>query len=191
MTTSDFSLAATNNAAAEGRVTHYTRVFVSEQLRVIQLRQAVRRWLPLFSFPARHHANISLVAIEMCSNALEHGLLGLDSNLKDQVGWDAYAALYERRLQQLRNGHIVIRIAYQAHKTKHQVACTVADTGKGFDTTQRRVQTPSDQRLGGRGIALLHGLCSRVDFNERGNIATALYEWEDENYFAPAFRSEL
>lgn len=187
----EFSLSATENAETGSRLTHYTRVFVSEQLRCIQLRHAIRRWLPVFSFPAQHHANISLVAMELCSNALEHGLLGLDSNLKNQVGWDAYAALYERRLQQLRDGHIVIRIAYHATETKHQVACTVADTGKGFDTTQLRVQTPSDQRLAGRGITLLNGLCSRVDFNERGNIATALYEWEDENDFAPAFRSEL
>jgi serine phosphatase RsbU (regulator of sigma subunit)/anti-sigma regulatory factor (Ser/Thr protein kinase) len=117
------------------------------------------------------------VLSELYANALDHGLLRLDSTLKSEPdGFERYLARRSERLAALDEGAIVVRIDHwygRAGGGRMRIA--VCDTGPGFDH-QRYLRSvlgeESDAgRLipSGRGLALLLTLCDRVSFNLAGN----------------------
>jgi anti-sigma regulatory factor (Ser/Thr protein kinase) len=117
------------------------------------------------------------VLSELFQNALEHGLLGLDSALKSEPdGFERYLERRAQRLAALAQGEIAVRVEHRALDSGTQrVQIVVRDTGKGFDHVEHlaRLTTASsaDPLLlpSGRGIGLLYKLCDAVAFNASGN----------------------
>lgn len=128
------------------------------------------------------------VTTELFNNALEHGLLGLDSRLKhDPDGFDAY---YKMRGEALSNnplGHVLLVFSLCRVKPdsagKYTLEIRVTDSGSGFQS-DKWLGWGSYSNLGtvapvpwGRGISLVAGLCDKLEYNTFGNEATALYSW--------------
>jgi DNA-binding response OmpR family regulator len=121
---------------------------------------------------AQHRSNLFLLLSETFNNALEHGLLGLSSNLKDSdQGFYHYYDLREQRLAALDKGKIVLAINYIPDEPT--LSFTVTDSGKGFDT--HSTQHIVNSSCYGRGLNLIKEIAQSVKYNDRGNEVTISY----------------
>jgi hypothetical protein len=96
------------------------------------------------------------VLAELYSNALEHGVLGLDSGLKrDASGFARYYQQRNVRLDALQDGFVRVHLQVTPQGEGGCLAICVEDSGKGFDV-ERVLERPLDPvRLSGRGISLI------------------------------------
>lgn len=115
---------------------------------------------------------------ELFSNALEHGVLRLDSTLKDSpLGFASYYQERSLRLQELVRGHVKFALRYRGDDNGGSLTITVEDSGSGFDvasTLRRRAQRTA---YAGRGVTLLEKIGHRLHFLPPGNVACLEYVW--------------
>ena len=128
----------------------------------------------------RKSTEIYTVLSELYSNALEHGVLGLDSKLKASV--EGFAQYYEERTKALEQveGFVRIEIKGSVIDGLTHLAIRVTDSGPGFD--YRCMQAAAGDEVGqsqyhGRGVRLLNDLCQRVEFVDPGNQACVMMSW--------------
>ena len=111
-----------------------------------------------------------LVLSELFNNALDHGLLKLDSVLKnDPLGMDRYFEERTARLNRLEQGEIKIELFKIATAHDPCLKIIIRDTGDGFD--YRALQTTaldSSMRRHGRGIALVESLSGELHYADNG-----------------------
>ncbi len=119
------------------------------------------------------------ILTEMYINALDHGVLELNSNLKQSAeGFSAYFKERNKRLNALQDGSISIRIEIESGITSGKITITVKDSGNGFDTSPfENGYAPQNDHFSGRGILLLHSLCKSVRFHPPGNSVEAVFCW--------------
>lgn len=117
-----------------------------------------------------------VVLSEMFNNALDHGLLRLDSTLKrGPEGFGAFLAQRGRRLSEMREGEIVMSVERALGDDGPCLRITCSDSGEGFDVAGRGARgTQGDDAPFGRGLDLVERLCSRVEFNGSGNQVSGL-----------------
>lgn len=102
---------------------------------------------------------------EAYKNAVEHGLLRLDSALKQHSeGFERYYQLYHERLAALDDGWIELSISYQAGARK--IIIRVSDSGPGF-CVSATPQTDAEQAHG-RGLHLMRQLSSAMRWYDNG-----------------------
>jgi len=129
----------------------------------------------------QHKQRIYMVLAELFLNALEHGLLRLDSTLKEGAGgFGAYYKEKESRLSQLQSGMIKVHFYHAAKDAGGQLTIRVEDSGPGFDYPQRLKQLGENKSTHGRGLVLIHSLCESLSYSGNGNIAEARYLWAME-----------
>ncbi|KUJ72177.1 PP2C family protein-serine/threonine phosphatase [Thiomicrospira sp. WB1] len=124
--------------------------------------------------------DLFMVITELYMNALEHGLLCLDSALKqDAQGFLHYAELKQRRLAQLNQGGIGIQIK-QSPVSADQADIHITVTHDGEGVCDHVMAQPDGEvhRYAGRGIKLVRSLCHQFEFDEQGRKVTAIYRWE-------------
>ena len=116
------------------------------------------------------------VLSELFNNALEHGILKLESRLKqDSMGFAKYYEKREASLEQLNHGRIIIRV--ESLPEKNEVLLSVEDSGQGFQwesKTHLAGTRSSNDECYGRGIPLINTLCERVWFEKNGSKVTCL-----------------
>ena len=121
---------------------------------------------------------IYTVLSELFNNALEHGVLKLDSKIKaDSSGFHQYYENREASLRALSYGQINIRL--ESLPLKGKVLIAVEDSGEGFEwnkaSTLGRHHSVHDENFG-RGLPLLHALCERVWFENGGSKVVCLLD---------------
>lgn len=115
---------------------------------------------------------------ELFSNALEHGLLGLDSSLKKTA--DGFARYYqdrERKLAALSDGEIRVDIRHQPEAGGGKLIVSFQDTGPGFDFRQEGPNLNDNLGHSGRGIQLLRSMCDEVSYKNNGTCVEVVYRW--------------
>lgn len=122
--------------------------------------------------------SLHAVLSELYSNALEHGVLGLDSQLKRDVqGFADYYQERARRLGALSDGFVRIDFRVEPHAEGGRLMIEVLDSGAGFDV-QRVLSRPSlAQGLSGRGLNLIQRLASNARWSEGGRCAHVEFVW--------------
>lgn len=126
-----------------------------------------------------HRESIFLIVTELFANALEHGLLQLDSSMKDSPeGFMQFYAAREQRLSQLTDGVIKIHFSHRPTDTGGRLTIRVQDSGNGFDFKKTVQQLDKNQQKFGRGISLLHNLCKKVEYSGNGNRVKVIFEWD-------------
>jgi CheY-like chemotaxis protein len=116
------------------------------------------------------------VLAELYSNALEHGVLELDSRLKDGPdGFDRYFAERARRLEELREGWVRVAATCTLDADGGRLRLRIHDSGSGFDWRQHFAA--DETAAHGRGIKLLRALCESLDYEGPGNCANAVFAW--------------
>ena len=119
-----------------------------------------------------------MVFSELFSNALDHGILGLDSRLKQTA--DGFAKYYmerEEKLATLLEGSIRVDISHRPDASGGILTIRFEDTGDGFDYEKRTLSLESNLGHSGRGIQLLHSICDDIHYEGNGNVVKATYRW--------------
>ncbi|WP_322846349.1 fused response regulator/phosphatase [Pseudomonas sp. B33.4] len=121
------------------------------------------------------------VLAELYSNALEHGVLGLDSSLKrDAAGFARYYQQRNERLEALQAGFVRVHLQVQPRGEGGCLVICVEDSGKGFDVA-RVMERPLDGvRLSGRGVSLVRQLGRNASWSDEGRSARVEFSWEVE-----------
>ena len=118
------------------------------------------------------------VMTELYINALDHGVLGLDSNLKaDPAGFETYFQTRESRLANLDSGHVIFNLSVEQESSRRSILLRIEDSGKGFDFENHDPPLDEATALSGRGILLIQDLCESLEFHGKGNIAIARFGW--------------
>lgn len=115
-----------------------------------------------------HRSALFTLLSESYNNAIDHGLLKMDSSLKQSLdGFERYYAERDRRLKSLTEGNIAIEVNYQpAKKALH---FKVTDSGKGFLPTEHMgPKRRSGEVNFGRGLSLIQELAENVQWQNEG-----------------------
>ncbi|MBK5375309.1 fused response regulator/phosphatase [Pseudomonas sp. TH43] len=119
------------------------------------------------------------VLAELYSNALEHGVLGLDSSLKrDATGFARYYEQRNARLDGLQDGYVRIHLQVKPVSNGGCLVIRVEDSGKGFDVERMMERPLDDVRLSGRGVSLIRQLGRNASWSDQGRSACVEFLWE-------------
>ncbi len=118
-------------------------------------------------------ANVDVIAMayhEALVNALEHGNLELQSNLKGDLfsDEDPYSALRRERIRDERYASRRVEVRTKVEGNRYEVE--IQDEGNGFDVRKLDPRSASDlMRTCGRGLPLIQTVLDEVRFNDKGN----------------------
>ncbi|MCK4708302.1 MAG: SpoIIE family protein phosphatase, partial [Gammaproteobacteria bacterium] len=120
------------------------------------------------------------VLTELYVNALDHGVLGLDSSLKsDPAGFAMYFQEREKRLANISDSHVIFHLTIEQNEDIRSIMVRVEDSGEGFDFENLSLPDPDSHiGLSGRGILLVKNLCESLTYIDKGNISEAIYSWK-------------
>jgi len=145
-----------------------------EQIKITDPVVEVVDMLSFLKGAEQHRSTLFLLLSEAYNNALDHGLLGLDSNIKDnEDGFIEYYIQRAEKLETLDKGSIKIDINYQPQSKS--ILFNVTDSGAGFDVQSKSVRIEGDQEHG-RGNLLLQELAHSVVYNSLGNQVSITYK---------------
>jgi two-component system, HptB-dependent secretion and biofilm response regulator len=155
--------------------------FSANTLRTLDIVPLLVNVVVQIQAPHEHRQRIYTVLAELCSNALEHGLLNLDSKLKESAnGFTEYYSLRGKRLAELQDDFIKVSLSHQPESTGGRLDIEIADSGEGFDYQQHAKALAENESLCGRGEGLLRQLCSEFYYSGNGNVAHAVYLWTQQ-----------
>ena len=124
-----------------------------------------------------HKYNLDLILSELLSNALEWGVLRLDSRIKKSAEtFEHYFALRQKGLDSLTEGWIKIDIEHVTLDYGGKFVVRVEDSGPGFDY-QNLGAFYDNAVYGGRGIYRVRALCEKLVYYGNGNRVKAVYGW--------------
>jgi len=129
----------------------------------------------------RQSGKLYSVLSELYSNALEHGVLGLDSALKrDAAGFARYYQERGERLSHLESGFIRVHLQVVSADQGGQsgrLTIRVEDSGDGFDVQRVLALPPVVNELSGRGLRLVRELSEQSRWSEDGRTACVEFFW--------------
>ncbi len=114
--------------------------------------------------------SLTLALTEALANAVDHGVLGLDSRLKEQ-GFEVYESLRNLHLAAIHEGYVklTLRLRTLPSGPVREVDVEVEDSGSGFDWRAWEKGASDTLRPSGRGLLLIRALTTNLSFNEAGN----------------------
>lgn len=117
---------------------------------------------------------VFLVVSEMVSNAIDHGLLKLDSSLKDaEDGFSEYFSTRDKRLSLLtRTDFIELKLMWETGTGVPQLEVSVRDSGCGYNFIGET--NTCDLDFSGRGLKLIRNLAQTVEIHPPGNFIKAV-----------------
>ena len=136
-----------------------------------------------------HWQSLYTILTELFINALDHGVLELNSSLKDSAeGFSQYFNERSKRLDKLADNVInasenYVRISLQYFPLSHggKMVINIKDSGQGFDilnVVKNNSSAMNDGvKLSGRGVELVNQLCDTLEYQEKGTLVTANYIW--------------
>jgi hypothetical protein len=119
---------------------------------------------------------------ELFSNAFEHGVLGLSSELKQSA--EGFAEYYRQRdiaVDSMCNAYVRFEFDLRPIELGGQLTITVEDSGEGFDYSHLNVETDKNVAYSGRGIPLIYSLCDSLTYLEKGNKVQVSLSWSPKS----------
>jgi len=152
-------------------------VLSAAQLKSLDILPFLLGWLDQLGFTNEHRSKIFVVLSELFNNALDHGILHMDSKLKAAPdGFEQFMNMRAERLSGLAEGKVEMDLEYLSNKRNDFLQIHVRDSGDGFDYHNWMKRDVSSEIVpSGRGIALVKSMCSDFKFMGTGNEAVALY----------------
>ncbi|MEB0078709.1 fused response regulator/phosphatase [Pseudomonas sp. CCI3.2] len=118
------------------------------------------------------------VLAELYTNALEHGVLGLDSGLKrDASGFSHYYRERNNRLANLEEGYIRLHLQVVPLGDGGRLTVRIEDSGAGFDVKRAMSLPTVGHELSGRGLNLVRKLSQHCHWSEDGRTACVEFSW--------------
>jgi DNA-binding response OmpR family regulator len=129
-----------------------------------------------------YSSTLYTILAELYTNALEHGVLKLDSDLKQTSdGFSEYYVLREQRINEVSEGFVRIFISHKTNENGGLLRVRIEDSGDGFDHEGRATDNLSSFGYSGRGIALVEKLCGSVTYLGSGNIVEVAFSWVSDD----------
>ncbi|WP_415903301.1 SpoIIE family protein phosphatase [Neptuniibacter sp. QD29_5] len=129
------------------------------------------------------HSVFSILT-ELYVNALDHGVLKLESSLKaSPEGFAEYFSERERRLESLSTGAVSLYLQHTRFANGGRLLVRVEDSGEGFDFEHwlKNEQTASVGQFSGRGIALVSDLCDSITYENGGTAVEVVYSYSTKD----------
>lgn len=129
----------------------------------------------------QHRTPLYTVMAELYTNALEHGVLGLSSELKSSL--DGFANYYNERgdrLRELEKGKVTFSLTHYADEKGGLLNIRVVDSGSGFSFKEKEI-TDNKPNLFGRGLTLIKQLAQSIIIHEPGNDIEVNYRWDRDD----------
>jgi two-component system, HptB-dependent secretion and biofilm response regulator len=153
----------------------------AEQLRRLEVVPLIHQILRDLESSTKRSSELFVVLSELLCNAIDHGILGLDSKMKEcEDGMDIF---YEARLERLRflsNGYLGVKIEKIFTEQGAQLMICISCTGNGFDyrSVMARAKEMQDNfyRPYGRGVPLLMKLCETLEYSDQGREALVVFQ---------------
>lgn len=134
------------------------------------LLPTVIEWCRRVGVAEHHIPRLHLVIMELVTNAIDHGLLRLDSQIKESPeGFMRYLELRLERLQQLTSASLRLQLQLRREPDGPLAMIRVEDSGPGFDTSEQQQHNNGDSKSG-RGLSLIRQHVESIQFFDRGNI---------------------
>lgn len=139
----------------------------------------VTRLLNDFPDLAGHRDAIFTILAELLGNAVDHGLLGLDSKMRaTPEGFAEYYMIRDKRMRAIAQGYVRVHLSVQAAgATGGRFTIRIEDSGPGFDWQAALMALDKNRGYSGFGLPLLKSLCEEIRFEGIGNIVHAVYAW--------------
>lgn len=149
----------------------------AEELKQLDALPLIMNWLDQLQIGAHHRGQAFLVLGELFNNALDHGVLQLDSRFKqDPNGFEQYINQREQRLAALADCTVQVDMERFHGDDQDRLRITVRDSGPGFDfAAMIAKREAAHSQFSGRGIMLVKQMCISLDYSGDGNEATAIY----------------
>ncbi len=115
---------------------------------------------------------------ELFSNALEHGVLNLSSELKKSTaGFAEYYQARTKALEQLSEGEVKVTLRHKPLNLGGLLTIRMEDTGNGFDHESIINRSRTNKEYSGRGLPLISKICDSFAYKGKGNIVEATIQW--------------
>lgn len=125
------------------------------------------------------HFRLQLLISELVSNAIDHGVLALQSYLKDGIlGYECYLIERAKRLEALTSGGVVLSAEWAGSSL---LRISVEDSGAGYDYSAFSNGSYLSDSIGipklhGRGLAIIRNLCELVMYPGNGNCIVVEFD---------------
>ena len=140
------------------------------------IMQAVNQLQPLES----GRTSVHTVLTEMFANALDHGILKLDSSMKNTPqGYMDFYQEKQKRLESMEEGNIQVSLRHELNREGGgRLSLHLMDSGEGYDFKNANIDK---NQYSGRGLQLVSSLCTEVKVLGKGNSVMAYYDWVDKS----------
>ncbi len=151
----------------------------ASELREMDIVPAVLGFINQIRILKPHQGQLFLILSELFNNALDHGVLGLDSRLKNMAGgFERYLDERQLKLESLTEARI--DMSFHLHQLGDRPALDIRmeDSGKGFDYAALDLlldEGLEQPQTHGRGVLLVRSLCAEVNYLGEGNAVSARY----------------
>lgn len=149
----------------------------AEEIKRLDVLPLIMNWLDQLHISGHNRGQAFLVLSELFNNALDHGILKLDSQFKqDPNGFEQYIELREARLTALTEGTVEVEMERLNIEGQDRLSIRVKDSGPGFDflgMIAKRESAPD--QFSGRGIMLVKQLCINLEYIGNGNEASVIF----------------
>ncbi len=126
-----------------------------------------------------HRERLYTVLAELFNNALDHGLLELDSSMKSTAeGFTEYYDMREKRLQALSDGKVAF--SFNCHPREQgggELHIGIQQSHNGFDHAKVMHKLDTNTAAHGRGILLVRSICEQVTYSDEGRRVDVCYAW--------------
>lgn len=129
-----------------------------------------------------HSGSLFTILSELYSNALEHGILRLDSDLKDTAeGFSNYYRERQKRLSDVSEGYVRLHLHHHTVNEGGSLRIRVEDSGPGYVEGNAGGEPSPTAPYRGRGLALVEKLCDAVRYLGAGNQVEAVFSWRNDD----------
>jgi hypothetical protein len=152
--------------------------FEAEQLRKDSPLDLIFGALPEHPFIRSARADLSFIINELFVNALDHGVLRLESALKEQPdGMFEYFEQRASRLSELSDGFVDMEVSCTVSDNIGKFCVMCRDSGPGFDLDAMLERAGDDSRHSGRGLSTIVAMCDELKVGAGASSIAAFYRW--------------
>ena len=147
----------------------------AEQLKTLDIPPLLLGWLDQLQLHKEQRGKIFLIFSELINNAMDHGILALNSKLKESPeGFEAYLNERNLRLKNLQNASMTISIERFYKQGQDFIQIRILDSGNGFASEAQVRNFDNFSAPSGRGLLLVKSMCHELTFLGKGNEVLAV-----------------
>lgn len=122
------------------------------------------------------HNRVYTILTELLNNAIDYGLLGMDSAFENTEGdLRRYKRERQLRLDNLQSGFLLLKLENKLiGNNRGQFIISVKDSGNGFDFTKLE-NSLGDEGI--QGLSLLRKLSDEINFEDAGSRVSVICSW--------------